>query len=58
MPNYRAIINLTVLLQASNESKAQEAINGEFVDRLLSVTANKDEMFDFEFELLQIERNN
>ena len=63
MKEYRAIVNLTLFVGADSEDKAQEAINGEFVDRLLSITANHklsdgvtlDDLFDFEFELVQIE---
>lgn len=55
MKNYEATINLTLLLTAKSEEEAQEQINGEFIDRLLSITAHKDSRFDFLFDLVQIE---
>lgn len=57
MKKYEATINLTLLLTAKSEDEARESINGEFINRLLDITANKDSRFDFLFELLQIEEN-
>lgn len=66
MREYRAIVNLTLFVGATSEDKAQEAINGEFVDRLASLIDNYklvdgvklDDLFNFEFELVQIEEYN
>lgn len=57
MKSYTAIVNLNLFITADSETEAQRLVNGEFVDRLLSITANKDDLFDFEFELIQIEEN-
>lgn len=54
MKRYKAIINLSLFLNARSEEDASEQIEGEFADRLMDIIL-RDSQFDFEYETIQLD---
>ena len=54
MKRYKAIINLSLFLNAKSEEDASEQIDGEFADRLMEIIL-RDSQFDYEYETIQLD---